>query len=156
MTAAPTRRPARRRFLPLAVLLVLTAPVAVWWVVGDMSIEGSDLDYSVRPPDWDPAVQNAVGITATVVFVVVAALLVHAGVTRRLDPLWWLALVPAVTAGAVAAVIERMLTAGTYGANIGAGLAVLAGVPVVVVLLTISLVVTVLMARRRRRSADDG
>jgi hypothetical protein len=150
-----TGRPPSRRLLLCAAVLVLAAPVACWWLVGDLSESGADLDYAVRPVPLDPAVELLLGITAAAGAVASSAVLLRATVRRRFNTRWWLVLLPVVVAGSVAAVGWRVLTAGVYGANIGGGLAALLGIPAVAVLLVwaVAAAVWLLRAARRRRPA---
>ncbi len=146
-----TGRPPSRWLLLCAVVLVMAAPVACWWLVGDLSERGADLDYAVRPVPLDPAVELLLGITAAAGAVASSAVLLRATVRRRFDARWWLVLLPVVAAGWVAAVGWRTLTAGVYGANIGGGLAVILGVPAVAGLLLWAVAATVWLLRAPRR-----
>ncbi|MBW1600428.1 hypothetical protein [Streptomyces sp. JJ38] len=126
----------------VAVALVVALPVAVWWLVGQRDYEGlpeSELDYAVRPWDIDPTVEFAVGLNALLIAVGAAALLVAWSRTRRLPLYWWSAVGPLLAAGVVAALGHRVLTAGTVGANIGAGLVAVLGTTLVLVLLAVGL-----------------
>jgi hypothetical protein len=131
------RAPARG-LVPLAVAGLVTAtPVVTWWVVGDQTTTspGTELDYLVRPVELDPAALRLVGIGSVLTFTGAALLLVWASRRRRFDPRWWSAIVPMVVAGAVVGAGWRVMTAGVVGANIGAGLVLLFGGPVVAALL---------------------
>ncbi|WP_433433394.1 hypothetical protein [Nonomuraea sp. CA-141351] len=117
---------------------VLAAPVVVWWLLGDLSAAappGTELDHAVRPPAIDPWAERAAGIAAALVAAGTLALLVRASRRRRFDRRWWAALLPALAAGAIAGAGWRVVTAGTLGANIGAGLTILLGGPLVALLL---------------------
>ncbi|MBB5084911.1 hypothetical protein [Nonomuraea endophytica] len=117
---------------------VLATPVAVWWLVGDLSVDvpqGTGLDYAFRPPDVDPVVERVAGIGAVVVVVLTLGVLIWAARGRRFDGRWWAALVPALVAGAIVGAGARVVTAGTIGANIGAGLTLVGGGVVVGLLL---------------------
>ncbi|MER7458807.1 hypothetical protein [Micromonospora sp. NPDC126480] len=138
---------AYRPALP-SLLLVLAAPVAVWWLVGDLTNdearrladEGVVLDYVVRPVSLGPVGDRFVGVVACGVAVAALAVLVRATAVRRLDPRWWAVLAPLVAAGALVGFAGRVLTAGGIGANVGAGLVALIGGPVLVVLLAVAAV----------------
>jgi hypothetical protein len=116
----------------------VAVPVAVWWLVGDLSSPvppGTDYDYMVRPPAISPGVELAIGAGALTVAGGTLALLVWASARRRFDRRWWGALLPVLAAGAVAGFGWRVVTAGTIGPNIGGGLTLLVGGAVVAVLL---------------------
>ncbi|QFY12251.1 hypothetical protein GBF35_41875 [Nonomuraea phyllanthi] len=121
---------------------LIATPVAVWWLVGDLSAAvppGTALDRAIRPPAIDPWAERAAGIAAVLVVAGTAALLVRASHRRRFDRRWWAALLPALAAGALAGAGWRVMTAGTLGANIGAGLTIILGGPLVALLLLWSL-----------------
>jgi hypothetical protein len=122
------------RRLTIACALVAATPVALWWLVGDLTSPGfaeSELDYAFRAPRLPPAVSNASGLLATVVVVVCAALLARERIRGRITAGWLATPVLLCTAGAVLAFGGRAMTAGGIGANIGAGLFVLFGLPAV-------------------------
>jgi len=62
---------------------------------------------------------------------------------RVLDSRWWLVVVLVTMAGVGLAAIERMVTAGVVGANIGGGLALFVGVPVVALALIAALTTSI-------------
>ncbi|HEV8528982.1 MAG TPA: hypothetical protein VGS60_15765 [Actinomycetes bacterium] len=145
MTSTTTRRPgsagdsdrvpARWAVLAAALGLLLAAPVATWWLVGDLStVPVSDgRDYAFQPWPIDPAVARAAGAGSLVV--VAVAVVVLGWSTVRLDTRWCAVLVPLAAAGFIAGAGWRVMTAGVAGANIGAGFVVLLGGPLVLVLL---------------------
>lgn len=140
--------PNRRSLRLASLVLVLATPVAVWWLVGDLTdgrarrlaAEGVALDYAVRPVSLGPAGDRIVGVLACVAAVLALGVLVRATAVRRLDAGWWTVLAPLVAAGALVGFAGRVVTAGGVGANIGAGLMVLAGGPALVVLLVVAAV----------------
>ncbi|MEV4112224.1 hypothetical protein [Nonomuraea sp. NPDC049695] len=128
----------KKTLLAAAAGCVLAVPVAVWWLVGDLSAAvppGTELDRAIRPPAVDPWAERAAGIAAALVAVGTLALLVRASRQGRFDRRWWAALLPALVAGAVTGAGWRVVTAGTLGANIGAGLTIFLGGPLVALLL---------------------
>ncbi len=149
--------PYRPAILLPSLLLVLATPVAVWWLVGDLTggearrlaAEGVALDYAVRPVSLGTVGDRVAGVLACVAAVVALGVLVRATAVRGLDPRWWTVLTPLVAAGALVGFAGRVVTAGVIGANIGAGLLVLAGGPALVVLL---LVAAIAAWRLRARS----
>ncbi|MGN9778229.1 hypothetical protein ACTMS0_21055 [Micromonospora sp. H33] len=140
--------PYRPSILLPSLLLVLATPVAAWWLIGDLTsgqarrlaAEGTALDYTVRPVSLGAAGDRIVGVLACVAALVALGVLVRGTVVRQVDPRWWAVLLPLVAAGALAGYAGRVLTAGVIGANIGAGLIVLTGGPVLVVLLVVAAV----------------
>ncbi|MEW2379756.1 hypothetical protein AB0883_27130 [Micromonospora sp. NPDC047812] len=148
-----------RLTLPITALaLVLGTPVAAWWLIGDLTndearrlaAEGVELDYAIRPVSLGPAGDRIVGVLACVGVVVALAWLLRPTARRRLDPRWWWVLAPLVGAGVLVGLGWRVLTAGGIGANIGAGLMVIAGGPALAVLLIVAAVAAVRMRRPRR------
>ncbi|MEO3801161.1 hypothetical protein [Nonomuraea sp. B1E8] len=133
-----TASPSGRGLLAAAAGCALAVPVAVWWLVGDLSADvppGTALDHLISPPGLGPWAERAVGLGALVVAGVTAALLVRASRRRRFDRRWWAALIPVLVAGAVVGAGWRVVTAGTVGANIGAGLTIMLGGALVALLL---------------------
>ncbi|WP_156051710.1 hypothetical protein [Allokutzneria albata] len=105
------------------VALVGAGALTAWWLVGDQSSQvppGTQLDYYMRLPAYSPAVDIAIGVAGVVIGV---ALLVRA------KGLWRLPFTGAFLLGAVLGVFGRVLTAGGIGANIGAGLVFMIGLP---------------------------
>lgn len=90
-----------------------------------------------------------IGVIALLLAGVGAELLVRASWSGELDRRWWEVLVPLVVAGVIVGVGWRVLAAGVLGVNIGAGLMVMCGGPVVVGLLLWALVGGVWAANRR-------
>ena len=126
----------RTRHVTAAVTLVLATPVAVWWAVGDVSSKGfDDLDYMVRPVQLAPLVEAVIGGVAVVLVVASAAVLGHALYRGRVRRAWSATVIPLCAAGAVVGAGWRVVTAGGIGANIGGGLVVLFGGPLVVALI---------------------
>ena len=128
--------------------LAVAVPVAIWWMIGDLSFRPNDpdsLDYMWRQPTIDPAFANAAGWLAVLVVVASLFTLVWAARGRVLDSRWWLVVVLVTMAGIGLAVIERMVTAGVVGANIGGGLALFVGVPMVALALIAALTVSIWM-----------
>lgn len=111
--------------------LAFVSPVAVWWLVGDLSFDGPDLDYAVQPLPLAPGTERALGLGALALAALAFAVLLRpAGVLWR-RPGWWAVLLPVTAAAVVVGAGWRVATAGVYGANIGFGLVVIVGGPVV-------------------------
>ncbi|MEH0843307.1 hypothetical protein V6U81_13065 [Micromonospora sp. CPCC 205711] len=149
----------RRTALPVAMLvLILAAPVASWWLTGDLTNEaarqlaaqGVELDYEFRPLSLGPVGDRTVGVLACISAIGALGLLVRGTATRRLDSGWWPVLLPLVGAGAVVGFAWRVLTAGGIGANIGAGLTIMFGGPVLAVLLVAAAAAAALQMHRIR------
>lgn len=123
-------RVGRLSVLVLAAVACVATFVAGWWLIGDLSSTGIDrsLDYIVRAPDVPDATVIAAGVVGlVVVLAILVALAVPAlrghGVARPALGV----ILSAVTIGFAVAGIARLVTAGSVGANIGAGLAVIGG-----------------------------
>ncbi|MEY9876671.1 hypothetical protein ABH931_006181 [Streptacidiphilus sp. MAP12-33] len=142
-----------RRTWPVAVAglaLVVTSPVLTWEAVGDLSLQGyTQLDYAVRPPRLGPGTTLALGLSATLVGLTALAVLVLAFVERWVRPGWLLVVGPLVLVGVLAGLVGRVMTAGVIGANIGAGLAAMAFVPVALMLVGLAGGACVFMLRGR-------
>lgn len=138
----------RGTHLTAAAALVMAAPVAAWGLMGRQNAGGvapSELDFAFQP--WD------VSNTTSAVIGAMALLLTGVGtvvLTRStMDLRWWQVLGPLMLAGVMVGVGWRVLTAGVIGANIGAGLTLLLGGPVVGGLLLWALVRGVWLAQHR-------
>ncbi|GGK38865.1 hypothetical protein GCM10010124_34610 [Pilimelia terevasa] len=122
--------------VPVAVLLLVAVPVAVWGLVGDLSTyhgaEGDSLGPDRMYPPLDVSPQAARRwVTAAALAAPAAALaLLWAVVTSRLDGRWLFVLLPLAAAGALAGFGHRVVTAGVIGANIGGGMVMLVLLPV--------------------------
>ncbi|MCZ7419505.1 hypothetical protein O7605_08225 [Verrucosispora sp. WMMA2121] len=149
----------RRGLGLLAVALLLSTPVVTAWLVGDLTgeaarriaAEGESLDYAVEPVSLGPTGDRVLVVVASALLLVSLALLIRATVTHKLDPRWWSALVPVIVAGVLIGLGWRIMTAGAIGANIGAGLVVLGGGPVLLVLLGVAAVQAARLRREHRR-----
>ncbi|MFJ4845097.1 hypothetical protein [Streptomyces sp. NPDC088733] len=140
-----------------AVTLIVSVPVAVWGLLGRQDAAGfrpSELDYLVRPFDIPAGVETGLGVAAAVLAVAAATVLGLASRRpgpERFDGRWWQVLGPLVAAGALAGAGWRVVTAGGIGANIGAGLVILFGGPLVAALLAWSAGRGLWLARAGRR-----
>ena len=145
----PDRARARWAALAPALILVLAVPVAAWWLVGDQSTVpvSMDPDYAFRPWRIGPVAARAAGLGSLAAGGVAAAVLIGVTLRGRLDVRWWAVLVPLLAAGSIAGAGWRVLTAGVIGANIGAGLVVMEGGPVVAGLLIWALAFSVHLSR---------
>ncbi|WP_431950012.1 hypothetical protein [Actinacidiphila sp. bgisy167] len=140
-----------------AVTLVVATPVATWGLMGRQDATGfepAELDYLVRPFAVPEEAETAIGAVAAALAAGAALVLGRAsrpGQPDRPDGRWWAVTGPLVAAGALTGAIWRTVTAGVVGANVGAGLAIMFGGPVVAGLVLWSLVRGLRSARARRR-----
>jgi hypothetical protein len=137
---------------------VVALPVLSWWLVGDLSSTaavgaGDRLSRVVQPPVLGRPAAVAVVVLAAVVVAAALAVLLRRGGALRRRPLWWFVAVPLALTAAAAGAGGRVLTAATVDANIGAGLVVLLGVPLLV-LVGVWTVVWSFALGRRRPGAD--
>src|SRR5262245_52600903 len=111
---------ARTRILAAlaAAAVVLGAPVATWWAVGDLSETTRDPDYLMRPLDLPPGVEATLVVAALAFVVVGVAVLFRLVRTKQLDRRWLNPIALLATAGALTGFGWRVLTAGVVGANI--------------------------------------
>jgi hypothetical protein len=129
---------ARRRLL-LVLLLVPAAAVVTAWVISDLSEAGAPLtDRELDPLPLSPRAGAALGICATFVLVAgiaaTASALRAGGRSRRIA----LTVMPSVGGAMFLALGYRIFTAAVHGANIGAGMWLMAGFVVVPSLIWLS------------------
>ncbi|MEU5009519.1 hypothetical protein AB0G35_04345 [Streptomyces sp. NPDC021749] len=120
-----------------AAVLPVALPVAVWGLLGQDDYQGvppSRLDYFVRPPELPPGLDTELGVLALTAVVASAVALARATCHHAFDRRWWQVLAPLLAAGLLVGWGWRVLTAGTIGANIGAGVVLMAFGPVVAAL----------------------
>ncbi|WP_248832513.1 hypothetical protein [Frankia sp. Mgl5] len=98
----------------------------------------SELDYAVRPLDIPAGWMTTIGVIALLLAAAAAALLLHGGRRGAADRRRWQVVCPLVGVGVILGFGYHVATAGVIGANIGFGLVVLFGVPLVVVLLVLA------------------
>ncbi len=143
----PTRSATRLATAPMAVLamvaLVVSAPLATWWLIGpnpgneiggDPTLRPDDYDYLIHPPVIAPGLERFAGVASVLVVVASVIVLVRAARADRLDRLWWSLVVVLALSGAVVGAAGRVLTAAVVGANIGGGFIILFGFPMLLVL----------------------
>lgn len=117
-----------------AAVLVAAVPVAAWGLMGQQNADelpSADLDYAFQPLNIPDGTAALIGAIALALAGVGAAMLVRASRRGSLDRRWWGVLAPLTVAGVIVGVGWRVLTAGVVGANIGAGLVIIFGGPVV-------------------------
>lgn len=133
---------------------VVSAPAAALvsaWVVGDLSAPGpaAGLDYAVPPVGLPAEVEGVVGIAG--LSVLLLTVVVACSASRA-----WPVLACLSTAGLVVGAAYRVMTAGVIGANIGAGLVVFFGGPLLLGLLLAGTVLAVRLRPGRRGSSAPG
>jgi len=138
--------------VPAAVGMVMAVPVVSWWLVGDQSSvpAGAHPDFTFQGFEVGPSVERAAGIGSTVLAVVTMVVLAWAMYRRQIDWRWWGVLVLVMAAGFIVGSGWRVMTAGGIGANIGAGLVVFFGGPIVVALLICARAYSIHLIRSRR------
>jgi hypothetical protein len=144
MSKAPIRPSAPGELAWIAVRGVgvfVATFVASWWLIGDLTEPGVrryNLDYVIRPPDLPGGAVAAAGVVSLVLGLTIVVWLLVArarGRSRRELPV----VMSLMVAGFVLAGIGRMATTGSVGANIGGGVALMLGGPIVVILLVYAL-----------------
>lgn len=133
------------------LVMVFATPVAVWWAVGDWSIDATEPDYAVRPLALSGAAQTTAGVAASLLTAVAAVVLWRRGALRR-DRRWFGVLFALLVIGVLAAMGWRIVTAGVIGANIGAGFVIIFGVPLAAVVIVWAVARSIWLATRGRRS----
>lgn len=137
-----------------ATLVAPLTAIVAWFAIGDLtdvdprSVEGG-LDYAWRAPD----LPGWLGVVAAIVLAVCVTVLAVDGDDREFPGWGWAVVGCLAAAAALLAVIGRVMSAGTIGANIGAGLAVLFLGPVVAALVVAAAVTAgVALVRRAARA----
>lgn len=120
MRSEPVRRhhgpvPEPRRIRSIAsVVLVLSVPVTVAWVIGETVLPGDDpryVDYVIRPPDIPATVELALGALSAVLVAAATAALGWSWNGDPPDPGFLSVLLPLVALGAILGLAWRVLTA---------------------------------------------
>jgi hypothetical protein len=145
------RTVARWPMVMAAIGLLITTPVAVWWLVGDRTeipLEENP-DYLVRPIEVDPVVEDVVGAGCALIAGIALLLTTWVTVRHRGHRPWWSVVLSVVVIGYIVGVGARVMTTGTIGANIGAGIWVGIGGPAVAMLLLWAVVRGVELLRSR-------
>lgn len=150
-----------RLSLIAGVVFTLSVPVAIAWLVGDLTdpvslqlaAEGVELDYGIDPVSFGPAADRIIGAGACVAVVLAFAGLLRQTLTGRLRAAWWTVLLPLAAAGVIVGYGWRVWTAGGIGANIGAGIVTFFGGPLVIGMIVAALVAAVTLIRAARQEA---
>ncbi|ANY05576.1 hypothetical protein [Pseudonocardia sp. HH130630-07] len=123
------------------------AAVVTWYLVGDLSSPGPGTPI-VAAPQVPVALEHVGGVLAIGLLVALAAV-----TARRTGATGIGAAALLVPAGVLLGGIGRLVTAATPDANIGGGIAILFGLPLVGTLVLAAVAVLVTSAVRRRRTA---
>lgn len=132
--AESTGVPSLLKSIAGCVLLIVT-PVVSWWIVGDSPERVENPSYILRPQSLSTSTERTLGIGALVLWV--GALVVLIASRRLIDVRKGAGFACFVVSAAIVGGGYRVLTWGASGANLGGGLVVLFGVPLVVVLVTL-------------------
>ncbi len=136
-----------------SVAVVLALPAAAYAAVGDQSSTAPPYaDHLWHPPSWSERDVRAVGVAAAIVALAGLGVLVRAARRRELPRVVAVIDGLLVVAGLVVALGSRVLTAGVTGANIGGGMVLMFGPPLVAGLLVAA---TVTAVRRGRGCGPD-
>ncbi len=101
----------------VGLVVVVSVPIVVWWLVGDISEPGGSSQFlSIR--SVDPNFERILGLVS-LLSLMLACLTLWRACVGRIDPAWLRVLGGLIAAGTVLAVMGRLLTASTVGANIG-------------------------------------
>ncbi len=141
--------------LAAAFAWVLATPLAAWWLIGDQSEGGiapRNRDYVAHAPKLPSWLVPTAGALALLTFLICGAALAHAVLHRRVDRRWLGVLAPLALGGVLVAYTGRVATAGVHGANIGFGLCVILGGPILAVLVASAIVLSVAI---RKTHAPD-
>ncbi|GAA2776663.1 hypothetical protein [Saccharopolyspora taberi] len=130
----------------------VAAPVSAWYAIGPLTAiapppEGAD--YVVQPPPIPAWAEHTAGILA-LALLAGSAVLLYRRTTARLPA--WLAFGLFVVGGLIIGGTARLVTAPAVGANIGAGIAIIFGLPTAGVMLVAGVVLGVVAVVRQRRA----
>jgi hypothetical protein len=145
--------------LPAAGVLAAAVPVATWGLMGQdnaQELPPSQLDYAYKPLAIPAGLDTALGIVALLLAAVSTVLLVRASRGGTFDQRWWQVLGPLLVVGLLAGAGWRVMTAGVIGANIGAGLVILFGAPLMAGLVLWSMGRGVWLVRHRPDHGGPG
>lgn len=149
MPAESTCVPSLTKSIAGSVLLIVT-PVVSWWVVGDSPERVENPTYILQPHSLSASTERTLGIGAFVLWV--GALVVLIESRRSIDLRKGAGFACFVGSAAIVGSGYRVLTWGASGANLGGGLVVLFGVPLILVLVTLGVALFVWGRRNRGRA----
>ena len=131
--------------LVATLALISASAVLTWWAVGDLSYTGpsslgTQQDYLIHPLNLGSGAEKLLGAVSVAVVVVAGAALLRTGSAPRRDRRWLAVLLPLLVTGIFVGGGWRVVTSGGVGANIGGGLLIFFGGPLVVAVLVWSLI----------------
>lgn len=133
------------------VVAILATAILAWWAIGDLTdTDPSTADYLFRPPSIPSNTQQLIVAAAALALLLAMIALVFAW--RALHPaLEWIIVIGLWLAAASAlGGLERVVTVGVIGANIGGGLALMATPIAAIGLLGATMFVAIAIRRRSR------
>lgn len=136
-----------------STLLVLACPVAVWYLIGDLSespLPPAQSDYLMRPVSLPGWVENTAGIVAIVLILACVALLYRQRTRGLTTPRTWITIALLILAGMITGFAERVITAAGIGANIGGGFMILVALPGAAILVLSAAIFWVVSYTRQR------
>lgn len=132
------------------VVVAVAVLVATWWLIGPLD-EPDGWLYILRPPNFPGHLEPAVGIAALGVVGLASLWVIIGHRNGRLPRGWTTVAVLFAVAGFMSAGILRVVTAASYGANIGGGMLILFGSPFVAVTLAAAILKSVRLLRSAPR-----
>ena len=134
----------------LTLAIVLAGFPVAWWTIGDLSEtdDGFGLDYNFGRVRFDRRTETAVATSGLVVVAAASVRLLKLSIDGAIPQLWTLAVAELLVADFLAAGCARVLTAGTHGANIGGGMVLFYGRPILLAAYGVGLVLIVTAMHR--------
>lgn len=108
---------------------VVAMPFVAWWLIGDLSEPGGT-DYLFKPPHLSTASETAVGGGLMVLLLISTWMLWTRHKAWLVEDGWWKVLIRLMLAGTLVGGGFRLLTLAGGGANIGGGMVIMIGPPV--------------------------
>lgn len=141
--------------LVATLALISASAVVTWWAVGDLSYTGpsslgTQQDYLIHPLNLASGAGKLLGAVSVAVVVVAGAALLRTGSAPRRDRRWLAVLLPLLVTGIFVGGGWRVVASGGVGANIGGGLLIFFGGPLVVAVLVWSLIYSWRLLTRER------
>lgn len=128
------------------MIVAVAVLVATWWLIGPLD-EPDGWLYIIRPPDVPGRLELTVGIVALVVIGLASLWAIVEHRSGRLQRGWSTVAVLLAIAGFMIAGILRVVTAASYGANIGGGILIIFGSPFVGIFLAGAILKSVRLLR---------
>lgn len=125
----------------IAAVGVIAAVPAAWWIAGvfaGTTDESADPDYMWQPIGLSDSAATVIGVTSTLVVITASAVIVRGLRSGSIPTRWLGVVVPLALAAAYSGTTYAVATAPVVGANIGGGILVLFGLPIVPALLVVA------------------